>query len=63
MTEDDNTNKKTDDDPNGEKLLNAKDYIEECIPFIKALLEFAPNKIETHILASQVYTLKSIYYI
>jgi len=56
-----NANKKVDDDPNGEKLLNAKDYIEECVPFVKSLLEFAPNKIETHILASQVYTLKKKY--
>ncbi|ORX57911.1 putative N-terminal acetyltransferase [Piromyces finnis] len=59
--EDNTTNKKTDDDPNGEKLLNAKDYVEECVPFIKSLLEFAPNKIESHILASQVYILKKKY--
>lgn len=57
----DDTNKKVDDDPDGEKLLNAKDYVEECIPFVKSLLEFAPTRIETHILATQVYTLKKKY--
>jgi len=57
----DDTNKKVDDDPDGEKLLNAKDYVEECMPFIKSLLEFAPTRIETHILATQVYTLKKKY--
>jgi len=57
----DNIGKKVDDDPDGEKLLSAKDYVEECIPFLKGLLEFAPSKIETQILATKVYTLKKKY--
>jgi len=57
----DDPNKKVDDDPNGQKLLDSKDYVEDCIPFVKTLLEFSPNRIESHILATQVYTLKSLY--
>jgi peptide alpha-N-acetyltransferase len=57
----DDPNKKVDDDPNGQKLLDSKDYVEDCIPFVKTLLEFSPNRIESHILATQVYTLKKKY--
>lgn len=58
---DDNSKKNVDNDPDGEKLLEAKDYLEEAIRFLKPLLEYAPNRIETHILACQVYLNKKKY--
>jgi len=57
----DDVNKKTDDDPDGQKLLDSKDYVEDCMPFVKSLLEYAPNRIETHILAAQAFILKKKY--
>ncbi|KAL3676814.1 hypothetical protein R1sor_026762 [Riccia sorocarpa] len=47
--------KPVDDDPDGEKLLQASDPLEQGIKYCKLLQENSPGALETHLLAFEIY--------
>jgi len=46
--------KDEDEDPNGLELLK-KPALEECLKYVNLLIKFLPDKLETHLLAYDVY--------
>ncbi|KXS12558.1 N-terminal acetyltransferase A, auxiliary subunit [Gonapodya prolifera JEL478] len=57
----DDKKKVVDDDPDGEKLVNAPDLLLEATKFVKSLQELSPNRIESQALAAHVYVRRKKY--
>ncbi|KAJ3191514.1 N-alpha-acetyltransferase 16, NatA auxiliary subunit [Irineochytrium annulatum] len=47
--------KKADDDPEGLKLLNVTDPLDEAMRFLRPLLEMSPGRVESHVHGAAVY--------
>ena len=56
---DDGETKKEDQDPNGEKLLQTKQPLEDALRFLQPMLELAPKNIEAQNVGFEVYLRRS----